>query len=254
MGTLNKLLLAGCILSSSLMAIENVNDIKTHNYGGNNLTINILPGSDFTTKTIDNVKTDNEYANAFGIGIYSKSSLKEYYYKGGEWFWDGGVSYFLFNSKNVDNSASEQNRVNAHSGIGFTTNVNETFLTSLGSGIGYKYISTKDSNTTSSILSSSKKNTSFSNPYVYGEAAMAIDTFDYSVGLIYKLSLMSIEKGYYGSPTKNVLYEHSLRMPIQFNSGSDNSFVITPTVNVTHSRYFNENNIMLMFGYSWKYN
>lgn len=230
---MKKIILGAFLIVASANAIENWNDIKPHDYGKENLTVNLVPG-------IYKMNSSNKGAvvspfNGLELGIHSKASLKEYFYKKGEIFWAGGVNIAAY--KPDISNISDMKIVNGNIEIGYSTNIYNNILLSVSSG---------------GILKNSNKNaisnTISVNQYGgYIEGAAGINIKKWTLGGIYKLSYLK-EKN-----SNNV--SGDIRIPIQHNVDIDTAMVFTPeytyTKNLTGSSNYKEYKFTI--GFSWLY-
>jgi len=193
-----------------------------------NVTINVLPGLSTTTKDSTTV-IDN--LNTFGIEIHSKASLKQYHYKKGEFFWEGGGQFLI--SKDIQGTDLELFSI--ESDMGYSTNIHENFLLATDIGLNgewLNYTPTGQEKQTNKEL------------YVYGEIVAGFDfQKKYSILSIYRHSLFKeLGKNYFKS---------EISLPIQYNVDRDTAINIIPSYE--HNNLYNMDTYKIMIGFSWLY-
>lgn len=232
------------IFLDNAYAIDNFNDIKPHSYGLNNLSIGVTPGVYSSISDSDNYK--DSYGNGVGLLLHSKSSLKQYHYKRGEWFWDGGVSAYLIKNKYTDKPNTNNLDLNIFSGIGLSSNYKK-LINAVSMGLGYRHISNEDSN------KNDGSSDTFGSAYLYGEYAIGSNFKDIPIGIIYKAMIMEGDANQNNQDKSDFIFEQRLRMPIQVNKNRDHAITYTPEIRFIKHGNYKEANILLTIGLSWIY-
>lgn len=249
---MNKALLLLLTIVSLSQAIENWNDIKPHSYGVNNITINILPGSQTLKLDTDNQgSADTPLMSGFGIGIHSKASLKQYHYKQAEFFWAGGVDLNIISQSilNTLDSNSLQD-MNFNLEFGFSSHIeNLIFSTSIGGKWNYLTY-------TNPVISTIEQETTNLQGIIgYGEVALGYNFKPWTVGGIYNLGIGNYEKGYLGYSKDINLIIQKVSIPFQKNVDKNTAFIITPSYSISTNkdRSFTFREAKIIISFSWLY-
>ena len=252
-----KSLIPLALIPFTVFAIDNMNDVKPHSYGLQNITINLTPVFSRTSAEYSPGEVSDKVGigRSFGFGIHSKASLKEYHYKKAEIFWEGS-STLLYGK---DNNGEDLLDVYGDMALGFSSNAGSLVLAGTIGIAGYwneayytipKTVTSEISvpGTTSGLavdtiepdffVSGTKKGV-----IGYSEQAIGINTTNYSILFIHRFSIYNYN---HGIRTKNWL-----SVPISFNDGRNSATIITPSYR--RDNYTGEEQLWLTLSFSWIY-
>jgi len=225
--------IATLTLSSSLFAVDNINDIKPLSYGQNNITVNFLLGSQYEEQ---NSQTLVDPGSTFGVGIHSKASLKEIHYKVADIYWEGGGEYSYQKYKNND----EIQNLYFDLDLGVASHVSN-LLYSANAGVAWTW-----KNTTyalENIPATGETDDTYSKMSVFGEGTLAYDFGKYSLGTTYRVSMYNEEGSFH--------LIHKIKLPLQYNVDRFTAVTLTPSyeydIDTDHKKYW------FTFGFSWLY-
>jgi len=224
------------LLAVSLFAIDNINDIKPHSYGVQNLTIDLLPGT-YNEKIKG--KSTVDPMNKFGLIIHSKASLKEFYYKKAEIFWGGSGGYSYLRDK-FDNDIQN---LDIETNIGLSTNF-LNLIYAVDMGVHGKWITTTGKTTADSFdLTTKEDSNTIGKIYFYGEGAIAKDFGGFAIASIYRISTYN----------ENAQLNFRNKISLQYQSNVDRSTAFNITPSYQYDRNKKESIYQVLIGFSWLY-
>ena len=240
---MKKILIPLLLISSFANAIENLNDIKPHSYGRNNLTLNVLPGTISSNIESNQGSVSLSPLKGYGFGIHSKASIKEYHYKKSEFFWAGGVDFKIYKSNILNqNTSIEFQDISGNVEFGYSTHINKLLMSSSIGGV-YSYAG----------FSQNSSNSSFSSISEYGEVSVGYDFDKWILGGIYNISNNSLNTGYKGYLKPLNIIRHTLSIPIQKNLDRNTAIIFKPSFSYGKDNSFIEKEAKFTIGFSWLY-
>jgi len=232
-----KILFSSLLLSLPLFAVENMNDFSKHSYGKNNFTLNLIPGSSGATK---NGTSYIDPMNTFGLELHSKASLKQYHYKVGEIFWEGGGKIYLLKDKDGTEYVYSSLEVD----FGYTTNLSIfTFGTDIG--ISGDWTNTTLLNEDKDLLDNNVNTDNTNNEvYLYGEGFIGMDILEkWSLGGVLRYSAFRDNGENYS--------KYKISMPIMYKNTLNSAVTFTPSYE--KNKMTNIETYQLTIGFSWLY-
>jgi len=223
------ILISATLLSSSLFAVENVNDFKLHSYGKQNVTVNFMPGF---SSVEGKDRTIVDPMNSFGVEVYSKASLKQYHYKVGEFFWEGGGSFYY----TKDKIGGDYEKLNLELDIGYSTNIKGFLL--LGADIGL------NGEWTTGNINYSVDTVSENELYFYGEVFTGLNFKSFSISPKYRVSAYS--------ENSKINLKHKGSLCLQYNVDRNAAINFTPSVEYDDRTENSEYKATI--GFSWLIN